>query len=245
MKIIRLLLLLALSCLPTIGAEIITQPIVLDKSDTVLDGNFRIIRVEDATNLPAIIIGDAGHTEPAFRVHNVVLKNFIIDGNKDNQKEEIWDFQIRANCITIRGAENITIQNCQVFNARSGGIVIEKGSKNIKIQNCTSSNNFFDGIAGCFSDGVEIDGCVLTHNASAGLSFDLLMTHITAKNCYVSNNNIGLFARNSSGYFIQNCYFSNSMFDLYFDQVNDHIQTKPTNIILRDNIYVKGYFNTK
>ena len=245
MKIIRLFLFLCLSFISVFGGEIIHRPIIINESNMTVDGHFRVLHVADHTNMPAIIIGDACHVEPTFRVHDVVLKNFIVDGNKDNQKEEIWDFDIRANGITIRGCDNVTIQNCQIFNARSGGIVIEKSSRNIKIQNCMSSNNYFDGIAGCFSDSLEIDKCVLTFNRSAGLSFDLLMGHIAIRNCYVSRNDIGIFARDSSGYLIQSNLFNNSTYDLYFDQVNNDSSTRPFNLMVRGNSYTKSYLNIK
>jgi parallel beta-helix repeat protein len=190
-------------------------------------------------------VGDAKNTEPAFLIENITIKNYFINGNKSNQTQEIGAFDIRNNGITIRGAKNVLIQNCTIINCRSGGIVIEKGSSNISIKDCILCENYFDGIAGCFSNNLTIDNCICYHNNAGGLSFDLQMRNILIKNSIIFDNDMGIFVRFSDSIKISNCIFRNVTKDLFFDQINDWVNTKPTNVTLVGNIFYSGYLNLK
>jgi parallel beta-helix repeat protein len=231
----RFILLLGLLFTFTLSAvEInhITQPIVFNKSNQIVDGNFQVLRVVDYTSIPAIIIGDADNVEPKFRVNNVTLKNFVIYGNRQFQNLELWKNDIRNNGITIRGASNVTIDNCFLYQCRSGGIVIEKNCFNITIVNCIAADNQFDGIAGYFSTKLKIKDCYLLHNLGAGFSFDLQMNYVNISNCEVNHNGIGIFVRDSNDYVISNTQFNNTLFDLYFNRVNNNELTKPNRVLL-------------
>lgn len=78
-------------------------------------------------------ISDIKHTmkdnsnEPIIHLdncHNVLIYNVHLDGNRDNQQNEIsktFGYTVRNNCISLRNCTNVTIVRCTLNNSRSGG----------------------------------------------------------------------------------------------------------------------------
>ena len=238
-KIILTLLLLFSSFAMGIEQETIRNPIVIMESNQIIDGKMKIIKVDDLQEIPAFIIGDPNEAEPVFRIKNVTLKNFIIDGNKDMQRNEFWRKGISNSGIVVRNGENIIITNCFVARCRSAGIVIEKNSKNVFIQQSTFTNNYFDGIAGYSSSNIYVTNCLTTKNKAAGLSFDWHVTNLEINQTMSIENDIGIFVRNCSNILLKESFFSNKRYDYYFNQVDNDPLTKPFDIKFKECITQK------
>lgn len=189
---------------------LISQPIVL-KSGDVLDGG--TYELADGAECPMIIIGDT-ELEPRYEVKDIIIRNVKLYGNKEKQKHEIWnnwENHIRNSGIVVRRARNVLIENVQVEDCRSGGIVIERHSESISVINSTSSYNQFDGIAAYETKKSFFSGLVLQGNKFAGGSFDLNFNENLVTDClFLNNEHQGVFMRFSSRNQFSNCNFKGS-----------------------------------
>jgi parallel beta-helix repeat protein len=246
LKLLTFVVFLFYYCIPLYAnVENISSPIIIEKSNQIIDGQYKVLKLNDNLSIPIMIIGDSSHIEPSFKIHDITIKNFILDGNSDNQPYEIWnnvDNGIRNNGITIRGAEHVTIDNCIVYNCRSGGIVIEKESKYITIKNTIVKNNFYDGIASCFSTNVSIINCISFDNKGAGMSFDWLFNNNSIENNIIYNNDVGIFMRWSNDNVFKNNVLKNKSFDFYFNQRDKMNDTYPLNFKLENNVSSTNFF---
>lgn len=156
------------------GVVTLDSPVFVIKSNVVIDGSKNsMVRLADKSNCPMIVIGDPVEP-PRFYVENVLIKNLFLDGRHESQTSEYFDRAkwLRNNCITIRHARNVTIENVITAGARSGGIVVERGSSNVIINGFNSFGNFFDGFAMCESTNVTVMNAILHNNIAAGISMD-------------------------------------------------------------------------
>lgn len=117
------------------------------RNNIVLEGQMCTLFMPNGTNNPNILVGDKTANPPTLTYNNIVIKNFILDGNKANQTSEdmtgyVW---IKNNCITINYCSNVLVENCTMNYSISGGMTITYNSNNVKFINCSASANYFDG----------------------------------------------------------------------------------------------------
>jgi hypothetical protein len=201
------------------GVYTCEEPVVIDRSDLELLGEGRpLLRLADNANAPVLVIGsvltqwglapqdfvDAGMARndliTPFRIRNVRVSGFDIDGNMDAQQWECWDSpncdssnnqgrgHIRNNGITVRGASNVYISDFDIRRTRSGGIVTEKHVADLVIENTRASDNFFDGFAGYQTIRSVFRGMDLSENHHAGISLDLHFNGNTFEQSKVNDN---------------------------------------------------------
>ncbi|MDF2578298.1 MAG: Right handed beta helix region [Chlamydiales bacterium] len=164
------------------------------------------------------------------------IKNFKqYAGYTDAQQATEWDYRfddidnidnnirfcrgVKANGIAIWNSENVTIEGCRIFQARSGGIVPYAGSKNISILDCSIENNFIDGIAPDSIHSLTIRRCTIKNNRDAGFSWSFaagvqkfpdLIKIITITDCTFENNGTGLWGNNIHNMVLSQCVFRNN-----------------------------------
>lgn len=228
--------------------DVINTPIVISDNNITIDGVNRRIKLQDNSNCPMFIIGDSDHTEPQFRVSNIIIRNFILDGNGSNQPHEIYTNHInthsnfmRNNIINVRGATNVLIENCVIVNARSGGVCIEKSSEKVIIRNCILTDSVFDGVAGYYSKNCVIENNIIINNNAAGLSFDLSFNESIIQNNAILNNDVGIFVRECELLFYKNNKIFNKTWDFYFNKSDDNPLTYPTKITFIENQSLKNF----
>lgn len=189
------------------GTFTITKPIVLDRDGIELRGQGPATKLVLAAraNCPVIVIGREG-TRPDRLVHRVAVTRLFIDGNRTEQQFECWGGEcdevgrraIRNNGITIRGAEDIRVEDVVTCRARSGGIVLEKHCRRVRINRVEAYENEFDGVAAYETEDSEFTALNLHHNRSAGFSFDWRFNRNRVADCDASNNGSqGIFMRDS------------------------------------------------
>lgn len=207
----------ALAALPAGGGVVelgagtfrITQPIILDRSDVELRGQGTETRLELAAqaNCPVVVVGNIS-TPTEWLVRKVAVRKLSIDGNRVEQRFECWgglcDEQgrtaLRNNGITIRGAEDVLVEDVVISRARSGGVVLEKHCRRVRLQRVEAHDNEFDGVAAYETEDSDFSGLNLHHNRSAGFSFDWRFhrNRITDSRAE-DNGSQGIFMRDSNG----------------------------------------------
>lgn len=198
----------AIDTLPKEGGTVFLKAKVymLDKGLIINRSNVKLVgekgsklKLKPNVNQPIILIGSDKEI-PENKIKDIVVSELELDGSKDSQASETdpnrpW---IRNNGIDIRKADRIWLENLNIYNSRSGGIVASWGCKNIFINSSMFHDNEFDGIALYDSEDILVRGFFCFDNKSAGISLDNKLKHITFSSGTVKNNgDVGIFARDS------------------------------------------------
>jgi parallel beta-helix repeat protein len=205
----------ALAALPATGGVVeldkgtftLTRPIVIDRDGVELKGQGAetLLWLAPRANCPMIVVGRVA-TPPDRIVHRITVRNLTLDGNRAEQEFECYGgpcderhlTALRNNAITVRGAEDILIQDVVTRRARSGGIVLEKYCRRVRINRLEAYDNEFDGVAAYETEDCEFTRLNLHHNRSAGFSFDWRFNENRITDTTASDNGSqGIFMRDS------------------------------------------------
>ena len=193
--------------------------IVINRSHVKIKGagqKLVILRLADQVHAPLIVVGEPqiikdtnGNYVTAHRVSDIQISDLTLDGNRLNhdEKKECGEHicegdpsGVRNNGITIRGANDVLIENVTTKSMISGGLVTEKYCSNLKVKNFESYDNFFDGFAGYQTENSEFSGLNLHHNLGAGISIDIdFNNNVIIDSELHDNHDVGIFARNLTG----------------------------------------------
>lgn len=205
----------ALANLPAAGGVVelgtgrftITRPIILDRDGIEVRGQGAATQLVLAAraNCPIIVIGRI-ENPPDRLVRRVTVRGLLIDGNRTEQDFECWGggcnesgrTALRNNGITIRGAEDILVEDVVTCRARSGGVVLEKHCRRVRLNRLEAYENEFDGVAAYETEDSEFKELNLHHNRSAGFSFDWRFNRNRITDTNASDNGSqGIFMRDS------------------------------------------------
>lgn len=189
------------------GTFTITTPLILDRDGVELRGQgaATILVLGDHANCPVVIIGSP-ETPPARLVRRITVRNLLIDGNRARQDFECWGggcvgtgrAAVRNNGITVRGAEDVLVENVILRRARSGGIVLEKHCRRVRLHQLDAYDNEFDGVAAYETEDSDFTRLRLHHNRSAGFSFDWRFNRNRITDCVAEDNGSqGIFMRDA------------------------------------------------
>ncbi|RJQ77946.1 MAG: hypothetical protein C4519_13025 [Desulfobacteraceae bacterium] len=202
------------------GIYLLNQGIHIKRSNVTLLGETgTLLQLGPNVNQPVVLIGsDVETPTPNDIIQNIRIGYMEIDGNKANQISEnvpakTW---IRNNGVDVRGVAYLWVENMNVHNARSGGIVVSWFSQRITISNSSFHDNFFDGIALYDSKNILISNFFSYANSSAGLSLDANLEYVSLFGGYVADNDIGVFIRNAMNVNLNNIMvFGNRKYGSY------------------------------
>ena len=207
----------ALAALPDEGGVIvlgrgtfrISQPVVIDRDEVELRGQGpdTVLLLSHRANCPVLVVGSL--LTPIGRlVRHVTVHHLLIDGNRTEQQFECYggpcdernQTGLRNNGFTIRGAEDIVVEDVIIRRARSGGLVLEKHCRRVRLNRFEAYENEFDGVAAYETEDSEFSGLNLHHNRSAGFSFDWRFNRNRVSDTVANNNGSqGIFMRDSIG----------------------------------------------
>lgn len=228
------------------GKYVCHAPIVVDRDNTTLTGEGDVTLVlADHINAPVIVMGQI--QTPPENVNNIEVSHIKIDGNRRHQDMECWGgpcdsggtAYIRNNGISVRGLSNSRILDVFVTGARSGGVVTERHCSGLLIDGLSVTDSFFDGFAGYETTGSLIQNLNLFDNPFAGLSIDIRFQGNTFKNVRATNNDLGIFMRDSNNNVFENFTIENSRNHGIFLAVVEHPETCPTGNEFR-NLAITG-----
>jgi hypothetical protein len=201
----------ALDALPATGGEVdlpagqieIHQPIVLSRDAQTLRGAgpATILHLADNVNCPVIILGEPINA-PTRDIRHLLVTGFFIDGNRFQQRRELWRLtgegsQIRNNGITAQGVSDSAVENITIARCRSGGLVTTRNVRRLAVHGLDSFDNEFDGLA-CYQTADCVFSDLNLHdNPGAGISLDLAFNDNVISNAVLVANDLGIFMRAS------------------------------------------------
>jgi parallel beta-helix repeat protein len=191
------------------GTFSITRPIIIDRDDIELRGQgpTTLLLLAPKADCPVVVVGSIA-TPTERIVRRVVVRNLLIDGNRTEQSFECYGgpcdekelTALRNNGITIRGAEDILVEDVITRRARSGGVVLEKQCRRVRLNRLEAFENEFDGVAAYETEDSEFTNLNMHHNRSAGFSFDWRFNRNRIADTTASDNGSqGIFMRDSVG----------------------------------------------
>ncbi len=221
----------ALDALPEGGGEVVLppgvitvmNPIVMNRDGEVLRGSgvATILRLANRMNAPVVILGTIKN-KPTQTVANLRLADLSIDGNRENQKAEKWQIagegsEIRNNGVTVRGVRDCVVERVTAYSCRSGGLVAEKGVQRLTVDKFTSYGNEFDGLASYKTTDSSFSHIHCYDNPKgAGISLDLAFNGNAISDAVLTENDIGIFMRESCRNVMQGIVIRGSLHDGIF-----------------------------
>lgn len=205
----------AIDALPEPGGTIFVKAntYVLNKGIQIRRSNVKIlgekgvrIKLADHVNQPVILIG-SDEEIPKFRIKNISISDLEIDGNKENQDSEFstekqW---IRCNGIDVRMVDNLWIENVNISNTVSGGLVVSWDCHRIFVRSSMFHRNTYDGIAFYASEDILVSNFSSYENGAGGISMDNGLKKVTFSTGLIKDNkDVGIFARDSKDI----CFFN-------------------------------------
>jgi parallel beta-helix repeat protein len=199
------------------GTYEISRPLLLRHDCQTLRGSgpATILHLADGADCPVVILGPPlAQTRPAAHLR---LADLMIDGNRKNQKQELWQIagdgsEINNNGVQIWNVTGGEVEHVVCCHCRSGGLVTA-AVRRLQINDLDSYDNQFDGLA-CYQTGESrFDGLRLHDNLAAGMSLDLDFSHNFITNAVLANNDLGIFMRDSRNNSFQGLTISNSHHD--------------------------------
>lgn len=195
------------------GTHVLTAGIHIHRSHVTVQGEMgTLIRLGDAVDEPVILVGaDKEAPAEADRIENVRIADLEIDGNKANQTSETglvrtW---IRNNGIDVRMVTNLWVENVDVHDARSGGLVAAWSPTDVFVSNSIFRSNQFDGLALYDGNHMQVSGFRCHGNGASGISLDNGLNNVSFDGGFVDDNDDnGIFVRFASDLLFSNLTIS-------------------------------------
>jgi hypothetical protein len=184
------------------GTYQIRQPIILrhDRQTLRGSGNRTLLRLADGANCPVVVLGSPVKSRPQATT-GLRLADLAIDGNRKNQRGELWrrardGSLINNNGIAIWDVTDSTVERVVCCRCRSGGLVMAQ-TRRIVIRDFTAYDNEYDGLACYFTEDSKFSDLCLRDNLAAGISLDLDFNHNEIACATLTGNDLGVFMRDS------------------------------------------------
>ena len=197
------------------GTYEIHRPIVLRHNYLTLRGGGpgTILVLANNANCPVVIMGAPRQPEARTTEH-LRLANLLIDGNRTNQQQELWQVAcdgslLNNNGVDIWSVNDAVVENVVCCRCRSGGLVAAQ-ARRIDVRNFTAFDNQFDGLACYFTEESHFSRLQLHDNLAAGISLDLHFQNNVIEDATLTGNDLGIFMRDSRDNVFQGLNIENS-----------------------------------
>jgi hypothetical protein len=185
------------------GCYLIHKPIILRKDSQTLRGcgTSTVLYLADGANCPVVVMGSlSGRAKGPTK--GVRLMNLFIDGNRRNQQKEIYRFLpegagVYNNGVCVWGADEAAIEHVVCCHCRSGGLVTSVRTRRLTVSDYAAFDNQFDGLACYATEDSQFSHLNLHDNLAAGISLDLSFNHNVIRDAILTDNDLGIFMRQS------------------------------------------------
>ena len=184
------------------GTYVVHQPVILQRDGEVLRGagETTVLYLADNANCPVVVLGS-----PVVRasgpVTGVAISDLLIDGNRKNQPVEVWrsfpEGSLYNNGIDVWNVDGAKVDHVVCCRCRSGGLVSTARTRRLAVTDYTAFGNQFDGLACYSTEESRFSNLDLHDNLGAGISLDLDFNHNVIDGAILTDNDLGVFMRQS------------------------------------------------
>jgi len=175
------------------GTYQISQPLMLRHNDVTLrgSGSCTVLYLADHSDCPVVILGPPMN-ETEHPAEHLRLADLVIDGNRQNQRVELWrsagdGSEFNNNGIQIWNVSDAIVEHVVCHRCRSGGLVTASVS-HLLVNGFDAYDNQFDGLACYQTEESRFADLRLHDNLAAGISLDLDFNHNSISNAVLADN---------------------------------------------------------
>lgn len=182
---------------------------------------------------------------------NIIISNITLDGNKDNQYEDVEHTYGRFGLFTEACNETwfdyVKIINFQGYGFDPHGKKPDKWGHNLFVTNCVANNNGYDGFTLDQSENIIVHNCEAHNNSRHGFNVVTGSNHIEITNCVSERNGFSdPYGGSGCGFMVQDTIKNSITYETYNAIIRNNIATnnKKAGICLTGiyNAYVKRNF---
>jgi parallel beta-helix repeat protein len=161
-------------------------------------GESTVLRLEEGTESPVVVIGDPEHEVPQQRIFGVSLEALRIVGGGPGGREMHPEIPYLTNsAIVIRAGSRISIRNVRVEACRSACILTERDTRDIRIERNVVEGAVWDGISLNRTARARIVGNRIRGHGAAGITTEHLVDSQVAANEIADNKTHGIYLSDS------------------------------------------------
>ncbi len=162
------------------------------------EGDATVLRLEDGTESPVIVVGDWERKAPRRATSNVTIENLrIAGGGRDGGEGFPGHPYLTNSAVVVRGGRNIAIRNTSITACRSACVLTELDTRRVTIEHDDISGAVWDGIALNRTSRARVVGNRIHDNTAAGISTEHLEDSVVQNNVVSDNRTHGLYLSDS------------------------------------------------
>lgn len=174
-------------------------------------GEATVLRLDDGTQSPVIVIGDWERRVPRRPTSDVTIERLRIvaggPGGSELVPTQPW---LTNSAIVVRAGRNVAIRDVAIDACRSACILTEHGTRAITIERVDVGGSVWDGIALNRTSGARIVGNRVHDHTAAGITCEHLTDSVVADNAVDGNRTHGVYLSDSYGNtFTRNTFAAN------------------------------------
>jgi parallel beta-helix repeat protein len=162
------------------------------------EGAATVLRLEDGTESPVIVVGDGERKAPRRATSNVTIENLrIVAGGRGGGESFPGRPYLANSAVVIRAGRNVAVRNTSITACRSACILTELDTRRVTIEHDDISGAVWDGIALNRTWRARVVGNTIHDNTAAGISTEHLEDSVVKDNIVSDNHTHGLYLSDS------------------------------------------------
>jgi len=185
------------------GTYLVEQPIILrqDRQKLCGAGLGTVLFLADNANCPVVILGPPKN-QAKGPTEGLDVCHLLVDGNRTHQQKELWRVlpngaRINNNGVHVCDVVDATVEQIVCRHCRSGGLVSTGRTRRLTVRDYTAYDNQFDGLACYRTEDSHFSQLNVHDNLAAGISLDLEFNHNVIVGAVLTENDLGVFMRDS------------------------------------------------
>jgi parallel beta-helix repeat protein len=161
-------------------------------------GSATVLRLEDGSESPVIVVGDAAHEIPSHVTARAEIEDLRIVGQGSAGSELHPRHRYLTNsAVVVRRGEQVTLRGLDVTACRSACILTEHGSHDVSIEGNRVGGAAWDGIALNRTSKARLIGNTIHGNRAGGITTEHLERSVVEDNVVTGNGTHGLYLSDS------------------------------------------------
>jgi parallel beta-helix repeat protein len=157
-----------------------------------------VLRLEEGTESPVVVVGEWEERVPRRATSNVTIESLRIVGGGERGSEVLPGHPYLTNsAVVVRTGRNVTVRNASITACRSACVLTELDTRRVTIEHDDISGSVWDGIALNRTTRARIVGNTIHDNTAAGISTEHLEDSVVETNVVSHNRTHGIYLSDS------------------------------------------------
>jgi parallel beta-helix repeat protein len=175
--------------------------LALDRDDLTLRGTgaATVLRLEEGSESPVVVIGDAAHAAPERATAHVTVEHLrILGGGRGGSEVEPTHPYLTNSALVVRGGRHVRIRHVTVAACRSACILTERDSRDVTIAHNRIRDAVWDGISLNRTAKARVLHNRIRDCTAAGITTEHLESSLIADNVLRKNRTHGIYLSDSA-----------------------------------------------